>query len=165
MFPAFGTPIRDKTMRNRIRNALFKSNNPIKLYSVDELRSILTRERARSDRNNHEFSVLVFELGKYNKDKTFLVDFCHFLASRLRSIDETGWFADNKIGIILPYTIAEDAAKLAEDIRNSIEHASAISDIQIFTYPSVWPFKKKSDRASVSQVMEVSAGRANNHDE
>ncbi len=142
-------------MRNRIISSLFHSTHTVKLYSIDDLRKILSRERARSDRNNHEFSMIVFQLESIKLQKMLVTDFCRFLASRLRSTDEIGWFAQNQIGVVLPYTAAADASALANDIHAQLQYRNFILKIQIFAYPTVWPFKKTThDLSKMGQRRE-----------
>ena len=129
-------------MRNKIFDTLFISDNTVTFYSIDDLRKILARERARSDRNNHEFSMIVFQLESTKQFKKRLKNFCHFLGDRLRSIDELGWFDENQIGVILPYTAAADAAALASEIHAHKIFDGLIQKIQVFAYPTVWPFKR-----------------------
>ena len=46
----------------------FKKKAPGKIYDEDEFRSIIERERARADRTNHQFSLVVLDLGLPDKN-------------------------------------------------------------------------------------------------
>jgi hypothetical protein len=89
------------------------------LQSSDAFNAAIRLERARVDRNEHAFSLVVFEAGrpKASADVTGLsVALLKNLKGRIRSIDEIGWFDDCRIGVLLPYTSGRGAEKFAGDI-------------------------------------------------
>ena len=141
------------------RNAELDSNYFVKLYTIDEMRNIIMRERARTDRSGHEFSVITFDIGNYVNNESFHDDCCHFLETRLRSIDETGWFTDGHIGIVLSYTPAKKAAKLAERFQEIMRYKSYTITVEVFAYPSIWPYKKQSDQQNECNLLEVISGK------
>lgn len=110
--------------------------------SVEQMHDILLRERARADRNHHEFSVIALELGKLKRNSDVLMRLHKFLNTRLRRIDEIGWFTREQLGIVLPYTDSVSAAHLANEMRRQFQDVIAGEQVQIYAYPSVWPFKK-----------------------
>ena len=112
--------------------------------SISKMRGILLRERARADRNGHEFSIIVLDIDCGNYSQKQIDNLFQVLKCRLRSIDEIGWFSENQIGIVLMYTVEENAAKLAADITALID-ADMMQFKKILTYPSRWPYKKKED--------------------
>ncbi len=137
--------------RNNL-NDLLNSNHLHNLYTFDEMRNILMREQARSDRSTHEFSVIVFETENNINVQVFIDDLCYFLKPRLRSIDDVGWFTDNQIGIVLPYTSSENAAKFTEEIQKCIKITSHIIVVKVFTYPSIWPYKQENDQQNTHPI-------------
>ncbi|KAA3658946.1 MAG: hypothetical protein DWQ10_10050 [Calditrichaeota bacterium] len=124
---------------------------PFMLRSIDAMQAILIRERARADRNYHQFSVIVFDLGNEANNVVTIKKLDQFLSTGLRTIDEAGWFAKNQIGIILPYTRAGDATKLAERIQAGMKDIAPLDSLCIYKYPSVWPFNKKSKQKNVAR--------------
>ncbi len=114
------------------------------IASISEMRKILLRERARADRNGHEFSIIVLDIDRDNCSQKQTNNSFEVLKGRLRSIDEIGWFSENQIGIVLMYTIDENAAKAATDITALIDE-DIIQSREILTYPSRWPYKKDED--------------------
>ncbi len=120
--------------------------NAINLHTIDDMRDIIMREKARSDRFSQEFSMIVFEIEKNINIQGFINDLCCFLKSRLRAIDYAGWFADHQIGIVLSFTSAENAAKFAEVIQKANKNTSHAIIVKVFTYPSIWPYKQENEQ-------------------
>jgi len=119
-----------------------------RIYHVKEFRDILGRERARSDRTGGQLSLIIFEMGDRNTDKTTTRHLVHILTQRIRSIDEVGWFDTLLLGIVLPDTPTEGASKLANDIcqQFTIKNKTISPIFKIYTYPSDWlpGFKENS---------------------
>ena len=107
------------------------------ISSVDDFYEILERERARADRSNQRLSLLVFELGLPDVDGDIARHLVSVLVSRLRISDDIGWFDRQSIGIILPYTSAEGAWKLAEEVCKGFKgNGRALSSFcSVYTYP------------------------------
>jgi len=80
--------------------------------SVEEFSAILDRERARVHRNEHEFSLMVFDVATTDRARNLERE----LGRRLRSTDEVGWLDRQHIGVVLPDTPAEGAWKLANGV-------------------------------------------------
>ena len=114
------------------------------ISSVSEMRKILLSERARADRNGHEFSIIILDIDHDHYDQKQIDNLFQVLKCRLRSIDEIGWLSENQISIVLMYTIGENATKVAADITGLIDE-SIIQLKKILTYPSRWPYKKNQD--------------------
>jgi lipopolysaccharide/colanic/teichoic acid biosynthesis glycosyltransferase len=100
--------------------------------SRDEFRELLAREQAGSDRNSHEFSLLVF--GEKN-DVAAVRDLVHVLSRRIRQIDAIGWLDKRHIGVLLPYTALNGARILAQDLRRALTSQPSCT---IYTYPGQW---------------------------
>ena len=113
-----------------------------RLQTQSDLKNIILRERARSDRHNHEFSIIVIDIEKFDQNNGVLDHFVQLLGSRLRMIDEVGWYDQNKIAIVLPYTTSEDAVQVAEDVTKIINSDIPAHFSKILSYPSIWPYKK-----------------------
>jgi lipopolysaccharide/colanic/teichoic acid biosynthesis glycosyltransferase len=128
---------------------LWKKTNPalrfqqthtlIKIHSSKEFRTLLERERARSNRNGREFSVVVFYLDNLNHHNEELVHFIHVLTNRIRSTEEIGWLKENEsIGIILPDTAFDGAKNLAHELCVLIKRSSTPPAHKVYSYPRHW---------------------------
>jgi len=106
---------------------------------VERFRAILERERARADRNGHQFSVVVFKVGNPEADSTQIQHLAHVLANRIRRLtDHAGWLDNQCIGALLPYTSAAGAWRLADDVCHAIAAKASPPECTIYTYPSSW---------------------------
>ena len=105
------------------------------IYPVKEFHAVLGRERARADRNGSRFSLVVFDMGNKDEDKTVKRRLTKIIRQRIRSIDEVGWVDRRHIGIELPDTRAEGARKLAIDIYKRIATGEPVPTFKIYTYP------------------------------
>jgi len=112
------------------------------INSAEDFQTILRRERARADRGNKKFSLLVFEVEGFDENSTFTKFLVKFLSSRVRLSDVIGWFNENNIGILLPDTTSEGAYKLAEEIRQKVALTISSPACKVYMYPSPkWPGK------------------------
>jgi lipopolysaccharide/colanic/teichoic acid biosynthesis glycosyltransferase len=105
---------------------------------VGRFRSILECERARSDRGGHLFSLVVFDVGNSEADVAGVRHLVHVLTKRIRSIDEAGWLGNQRIGVLLPYTSATGAWKLADDVCQAVATKISPPECTVYTYPSRW---------------------------
>lgn len=106
------------------------------IYSVEEFHALLERERARADRNSHEFSLLVFDREQAAMDGVSMERLARAISRRVRSTDVVGWYKERDIGIFLPDTPAAGAWKLAEDLCRPLVITSAPPFCKVYTYPS-----------------------------
>jgi hypothetical protein len=113
----------------------FEGNGSKEICSKEEFKSIITKERARADRNNQELSLLIFDLETSDLKKTNIISLIREIRSRIRLIDEMGWYDDWRIGMILPYTSNKGAIKLAENIYDSLDGIISKSVCTVYTYP------------------------------
>ena len=106
------------------------------VLSHREFRMALDLERARADRTEQEFSVLLLK-GAAVADSQTAECLMHRLLSRIRITDIIiGWYDEHRIGIILPYTPSSGAVKLARDI--DIICKPSRSALTVYTYPGPW---------------------------
>ena len=118
------------------------SHHSDRLQTHSDMKKIILRERARSDRHNHEFSIIVIEIERFDQENGVIDHIIQFLNSRLRMIDEIGWYDKNQIAIVLPYTTSENAVQVAEDVTKNINSDVPVHLSKILSYPSIWPYKK-----------------------
>jgi lipopolysaccharide/colanic/teichoic acid biosynthesis glycosyltransferase len=107
------------------------------LLSVQQFRSALERERARTDRTGRQFSLAVFQRnGTGDGLAQRFEDLCR---KRLRLIDEVGLLDTNQIGVVLPETDGRGAWRIAEDVCKGVGLDAQPPFCRIYTYPSEWP--------------------------
>ena len=115
-------------------NALKKKESG-KLYSKEEFKRIIEKERARADRNDHILSLVVFDLGASGSKNNTSIQLIENICGRIRFIDELGWYDKQRIGMILPYTSNKGATKLAENICESLDGTTPKPVCTVYTYP------------------------------
>jgi lipopolysaccharide/colanic/teichoic acid biosynthesis glycosyltransferase len=114
------------------------------IYSAREFHERINNECALADRYNQRFSLALFEMGNQNENSVAVRRLVRTLYSRFRNIDELGWYSNRQIGVILPYTPAEGAWTLAENVCALISSILEPPPFTIYTYPSEkWPKKSK----------------------
>ena len=111
---------------------------PSGVHSVEQLRWVLERERARSDRGSRVFSLLAFTLRDRGVDVEALESLLRILQDRLRFYDEVGWLEDGRIGVVLPDTPGAGAWKVADDVVAAYPLTFEPPLCQVYTYPSDW---------------------------
>jgi len=109
------------------------------IYSVAEFRAILKHEYACANRNQHEFSLVVFDFDKPVADYLSSTRLIFLFHSRLRRTDNVGWLDKRRIGILLPFTSAVGARRVADEIRKADFIAEAVFKHYVYTYPSAKP--------------------------
>ena len=105
------------------------------ISSHEEFRSALVKERARSDRNGHGFSVAAFHLGT---DSDALLSLVHTLKNQIRTADEIGWYDEDAIGVLLYNTPAKGAWEFIDNVRAKIDEQKIPHACSVFTYPEDW---------------------------
>ena len=123
------------------------------IHSAEQFRAILERERAWADRNQSQFSVVVFGVGNPEADSTQVRHLAHVLANRIRLTDYTGWFDGSRIGAILPETSANGAWRLADDVCQTVAAKASPPECTVYTYPS--GSKGPSDRSGHSGPFHI----------
>ncbi|MHC4456686.1 MAG: sugar transferase [Planctomycetota bacterium] len=108
------------------------------IHSAERFRTILECERARFDRNSHQFSLVTFDVGNSEAGSVQARRLVHSITNRIRSIDEAGWLDNERIGVLLPYTSATGAWRLADDVCQSIASKATPPEYAVYTYPSMW---------------------------
>ena len=119
------------------------------VHSVEQFRMILERERARADRNEHQFSIVVFDAVGTEANSAEAQYLVHVLRKRIRFTDQLGWFDNRRIAILLPETPAEGARTLAADVCQIPTASISPPKYTIHTYPSK---KSTSDKGHLKQL-------------
>jgi lipopolysaccharide/colanic/teichoic acid biosynthesis glycosyltransferase len=116
------------------------------LYTRRQLEAVLHRERARADRNNSEFSLVLFRV---RADETRLtLRLARLMLRRSRTIDELGWFDETCIAALLPYTNAEGARAFSENVLQQAQEQLIPAMCRIYTYPSAWYFESDKQNSN-----------------
>ena len=105
------------------------------LHSVDQLRNILDRERARADRSGIGFALLKFTPREEETAQETLLCLAKILKRRLRCTDETGWLGELQMGVVLPCTPAAGARNVADDISQCFGEFTP-PHCEVYCYPS-----------------------------
>jgi lipopolysaccharide/colanic/teichoic acid biosynthesis glycosyltransferase len=112
-----------------------RENQVYAVCGEKEFLQVLARERARAERSDYRFSLVIFEThGKPGSNtETNLLD---ELATRLRTADEAGWLQHNRIGAILHNATANNAWSFATNIRLSLL-SDGINNLhcKVYSYP------------------------------
>ncbi len=101
----------------------FKSsrNSSIDLLKGKEaFQQAIAKERYRSDRSDHKYSLLIISLAIKSEEDERIGRAIATIRKRIRAIDEIGWYEENQLGIILPYTSMTGAELLAGEIYDII---------------------------------------------
>jgi lipopolysaccharide/colanic/teichoic acid biosynthesis glycosyltransferase len=122
----------------KVALALSKVGCVGRLQPPDEFSAAIRLEQARLDRNEHAFSLVVFEAGDLRANAEVTQALVRSLSSRIRSTDEIGWFDDCHIGVLLPYTSRDGAQKFVDDISRAIGTGASPPQYTIYSYPSDW---------------------------
>jgi len=110
-----------------------------KVHSVERFRVILERERARADRNGHQFSVVAFDIDNPKANSTNANQFASVLLKRIRFTDDLGWFDNHRIAALLPETTSVGARSMAENVCQILSATTSPPKYTIHTYPSKKP--------------------------
>lgn len=125
-----------------LKNMLYKFRYNKVLHDVwsrDDFLDILKQERLRSDRNNHKFSLITFDVGSYKSDIYSIGPLVKYITSRMRFSDKIGWFDKRRLAIFLPDTPLHGARKLAQTICRNIASILPVPVCAVLMYPSlVW---------------------------
>lgn len=113
--------------------------------SVEQFHDALLYERARSDRSGQEFSLVAFSSGRSDHAGATTRRLAKALVGRLRAIDQVGWLADGRLAALLPYTPADGAWNVADDICLTLPYRIAPPVVEVFVYPSDWLAKGFND--------------------
>ena len=111
------------------------------IHSVAQFYTILERERARADRNGHQFSMVVFDTGDAQADSTQVQHLVRVVVKRIRLTDQAGWFDSHRIGVVLPETSMVGAWAFADDVCQTIAAKASLPKCTFYTYPSSWSNK------------------------
>jgi len=137
------------------------------LFTHRQVRSILQRERARADRNNLEFSLVLFRVR--GDEPRLMLRLARMLLRRSRAIDEIGWFDETCIAAMLPYTGADGAKIFCENALKMAQYELIPAICRIYTYPNGWYFGDDPNQPEIGEgetkhAKELEHSSGNGHD-
>jgi PleD family two-component response regulator len=106
------------------------------IYPQEEFKKNIRIERARADRSNHKLSLVVFDTNSSDPKNKTISRLMEEIRTRIRSVDLAGWYDDQRLGIILPYTSNNGATQLTENICESLDESLPKPVCHVYTYPS-----------------------------
>jgi lipopolysaccharide/colanic/teichoic acid biosynthesis glycosyltransferase len=108
-----------------------------------EFLHVLARERARAERSDHRFSLIVFETGRGKEGSRTENNLLGELIPRMRATDEAGWLRQNRIGAILHNATTNNAWSFATNIQMSLLSDGIHLHCKVYSYPP--PRKNTTD--------------------
>lgn len=117
----------------------------------NQLRRVLTQERARTDRTGRPFSLLTFTSIERPASVDDFRPLLKALRRRLRCTDELGFFAPDCLGVVLPETPAVGAWKVADDVLATESWKARPTRCEVYTYPSDDPDLPAASSAETCQ--------------
>jgi GGDEF domain-containing protein len=112
-----------------------KQDSMLGISSENEFRRKLKIERSRAHRNGHVFSVVVFDLGALQLKKKNAGSIVDLINCNMHDYDHIGWYGRKKIGVILPYTSAEEAKEFSRNITDSFNHVRQEWKYTLISFP------------------------------
>jgi lipopolysaccharide/colanic/teichoic acid biosynthesis glycosyltransferase len=111
------------------------SPDACRLYSPEQMRRIIERERARSDRGNSVFAVLTLTFPKACAPAELAL-LAAIFDRRLRITDDAGLLAPSTVCLTLPETTAQGAWSLARDILRLLPAEMQRAQCDVYTHPA-----------------------------
>jgi hypothetical protein len=105
------------------------------INSRKDFYKIIERERERANRNNHEVSLVVFNLESFPDNGKERKQLIRNIIKEKRKIDELGWYQKHRVGVILPYTPSHGARKFSVRLSRTLNFIMPDSFCYLFTYP------------------------------
>ena len=77
-----------------------KASKDITIKSARPFHTILAKEQARADWNNHIFSLVSFQMRPQSSDIDPIHSFVQKLKKQIRTTDDIGWLDNHSIGVL-----------------------------------------------------------------
>ncbi len=109
------------------------------IYSSEEFRVIIERERTRADRDGICFSLVVFDTVNSESNGAYSGYIVQsLLEQRIRATDEVGWFEKQHIAVLLYNTKSEGAWCFSDKVRKIIATKASPPRCRVYSYPFDW---------------------------
>lgn len=126
------------------------------IYFPKHLNAIIRRERARADRLNNQFSLVMFRLVPL-AGRWATLRLSRIVLNEVRTTDEVGQYDRHTVCAILPETTPEGAWKLIDRVRTEAAKRKMTVEPVVYTYPSSW-FDRHNDRDGSGGMRSGSSG-------
>ncbi len=128
------------------------------IYSKHEFNRVLQRERARADRTDTTFSLVVVNMNELGSaDFTFMVQ---LLQKRTRLTDILGWLDDNRLAVLLYETGLEGARSFTTALTSSVGHNTNANVWQIYIHPAALVAPDKASRSAEQEILQAVSDEA-----
>jgi len=115
---------------------IWGSKSTTTVHDVTEFRSILHREYHRSNRYGKAFSCIVFKTDEVEGSQSFNRKLVKAISSRIRSVDQTGWYNSKDIGVLLVGADTENAKKVARDVLDRFPPVRRAPSFAVYSHSS-----------------------------
>jgi hypothetical protein len=105
------------------------------INSKRDFYKIVERERERANRNNHQVSLVVFNLKSFPDNSNERKQLIRNIIKEKRRIDDLGWYDRHSVGVILPYTSSNGARQFSVRVSRTLNFIMPDSFCYLFTYP------------------------------
>jgi hypothetical protein len=109
------------------------------LPSGPEFLRLIDRERERANRNQHCVSLVLISLAELRGASQPVERIIRSIQTRIRRVDEVGWYDAGRLGILLPYTNRTGACRLTADIVERLGPTPSQFTTEVFTFPADTP--------------------------
>jgi len=106
------------------------------IYPRPQFDAVLHHERARADRDETEFSLMLIKVR--SEDWRIMCRLARDLLRRARMTDEMGWYGHGCICVLLPNTPGAGARCFESSIRRLADAKGIGMVCRVYTYPSQW---------------------------
>ncbi|MDW8262481.1 MAG: sugar transferase [Phycisphaerales bacterium] len=120
------------------------------LYTPRQMAGLLQRERARADRHEREFALVVLRL-RNDAGEWSILRLARVLLDVARTTDEVGRYDDDAVACILPDTDAGGAWFFARRACSMARRRGLDPICTVYAYPSAWTPGEEDDRLSVGR--------------
>jgi hypothetical protein len=115
---------------------VLKNRSELDIYSEKDFLKLLEIERERANRNNHPFSLIIFDLRFISGSRLSTKKIIKHISLRMRKIDVIGCYGPEQLGLILPYTTSKGAEELIKVLTNLFGIKIPEASCKVFTYPA-----------------------------
>ena len=127
---------------------------PARIYATPVFQTLLRHERCRTDRDNGDFSLVIFDLTSIEGKLREVVKLVERIRKSMRSIDEVGWLDEKRIGVLLPLAGTPGGEKFALRVTETFADRFPLIPWIVYSYPLHWvpgidhPSSNRSDHLS-----------------
>lgn len=99
---------------------------------------LIRRECARADRNEREFSLVLFRLPNSKRNAVSTQRLVRTILARARMTDEVGWFSAHYLCALLPDTSARGAQAFSDGVCEMAAQKGSRPATVVYSYPGNW---------------------------